>query len=38
MPDAATTVLEGCIFILVLASNSLYGRIRILQSDTAVAK
>jgi simple sugar transport system permease protein len=31
MPDAATAVLEGCIFLLVLASNTLYGRVRFLQ-------
>jgi len=31
MPDAATIVLEGCIFIFVLASNTLYGRLRFLQ-------
>ena len=37
MPDAATTVLEGCIFLVVLASNSLYGRLRILQPRVAVA-
>jgi general nucleoside transport system permease protein len=37
MPDAATTVLEGCIFLLVLASNSLYGRLGFLQAP-AVAQ
>jgi ABC-type uncharacterized transport system permease subunit len=31
MPDAATTVLEGCIFVVVLASNALYGRVKFLQ-------
>jgi simple sugar transport system permease protein len=31
LPDAATTVLEGCIFLTVLASNALYGRVRFLQ-------
>ena len=31
MPDAATTVLEGTIFLVVLASNTLYGRFRFLQ-------
>jgi simple sugar transport system permease protein len=35
MPDAATTVLEGCIFLTVLASNALYGRIRFLQPPRA---
>jgi ABC-type uncharacterized transport system permease subunit len=35
MPDAATTVLEGCIFLLVLASNTLYGRLRFLQPPAA---
>ena len=35
MPDAVTTVLEGAIFIVVLASNSLYGRIRWLQPQRA---
>jgi general nucleoside transport system permease protein len=38
MPDATTTVLEGCIFLSVLASNSLYGRLRVLQPSTAVQK
>jgi simple sugar transport system permease protein len=31
MPDAATLVLEGCIFLFVLASNTVYGRFRVLQ-------
>jgi len=34
MPDAATTVLEGSIFIFVLASNTLYGRLHFLQPTT----
>jgi simple sugar transport system permease protein len=38
MPDAATTVLEGCIFLAVLASNSLYGRLHMLQRGTPVTK
>jgi general nucleoside transport system permease protein len=38
MPDAATTVLEGCMFLLVLASNALYGRLRILQPRLAAAQ
>jgi len=29
LPDAATTVLEGGIFLIVLASNTLYGRVRL---------
>jgi ABC-type uncharacterized transport system permease subunit len=37
MPDAATTVLEGVIFLLVLASNSLYGRLRFLQPPLAAS-
>ena len=35
MPDAATTVLEGCIFVVVLASNAIYGRWRFLQPRLA---
>lgn len=38
MPDAATTVLEGCIFLAVLASNSLYGRLRVLQPSASAGK
>jgi simple sugar transport system permease protein len=38
MPDAATTVLEGCIFLTVLASNALYGRFRILQPRILAAR
>ena len=34
MPDAATIVLEGCIFLMVLASNTLYGRVRMLQASS----
>ncbi|MEO6747999.1 MAG: ABC transporter permease [Casimicrobiaceae bacterium] len=37
MPDAVTTVLEGSIFIVVLASNALYGRLRVLQPRVAAA-
>jgi len=35
MPDAATTVLEGFIFLTVLASNALYGRLPFLQPPGA---
>jgi general nucleoside transport system permease protein len=38
MPDAASTVLEGCIFLAVLGSNSLYGRLRFLQPRSAGIK
>lgn len=38
LPDAATTVLEGFIFLTVLASNSLYGRLPLMRRATAVAK
>jgi simple sugar transport system permease protein len=38
MPDAASTVLEGCIFLAVLASNSLYGRLPFLQPRSAETK
>jgi len=31
MPDATTAVLQGLLFIMVLASNTLYGRFRFLQ-------
>lgn len=31
LPDAATLVLEGLLFVVVLASNTLYGRFRIFQ-------
>lgn len=31
LPDATTAVLQGMLFIMVLASNTLYGRIRFLQ-------
>lgn len=36
MPDATTTVLEGGIFLIVLASNSIYGRFRFLQPNLKV--
>jgi general nucleoside transport system permease protein len=38
LPDATTTVLEGCIFLTVLASNALYGRMRLLQPRLALAQ
>jgi len=31
LPDAATLVLQGILFITVLASNTLYGRLRVFQ-------
>lgn len=31
LPDATTAVLQGMLFVMVLASNTLYGRIRFLQ-------
>jgi simple sugar transport system permease protein len=38
MPDAGTIVLEGCIFLLVLASNTLYGRLRFLQAPSVAGR
>lgn len=35
LPDAATVVLEGLLFLIVLASNTLYGRWRMLRPQTA---
>jgi len=35
LPDATTAVLQGMLFMLVLASNTLYGRIRFLQARGA---
>jgi len=35
LPDAATLVLRGILFVVVLASNSLYGRFRIFQREAA---
>lgn len=32
LPDATTAVLQGMLFVIVLASNTLYGRIRFLQA------
>jgi simple sugar transport system permease protein len=37
MPDAATQVLQGTIFLCVLASNALYGRIRFFREAGAAA-
>lgn len=34
LPDAATLVLRGILFVVVLASNSLYGRFRVFQGRT----
>ena len=31
LPDASVLVLQGIIFLMVLASDALYGRIRIFQ-------
>lgn len=36
LPDAATQVLQGMIFVCVLASNALYGRFKPLQARGAV--
>ena len=35
MPDAATQVLQGMIFLSVLASNTLYGRFKVFQEPEA---
>ncbi len=35
LPDAATGVLQGMLFVVVLASNTLYGRFRIFQAQEA---
>lgn len=35
LPDATTAVLQGMLFMTVLASNTLYGRIRFLQAREA---
>ena len=35
LPDATTAVLQGLLFMLVLASNTLYGRLRFLQARGA---
>jgi general nucleoside transport system permease protein len=37
MPDAATQVLQGIIFLCVLASNTLYGRLRLFREPGAAA-
>jgi simple sugar transport system permease protein len=37
MPDAATQVLQGTIFLCVLASNAMYGRMRIFRGAQAGA-
>lgn len=37
MPDAATQVLQGIIFFCVLASNALYGRIRLFREPAVAA-
>ena len=36
MPDAATQVLQGTIFLCVLASNALYGRFKLFRAPVAV--
>ena len=36
LPDAATQVLQGMIFVCVLASSALYGRFKPLQARGAV--
>ena len=35
LPDATTAVLQGMLFMMVLASNTLYGRFKFLQADKA---
>ncbi len=35
LPDAATGVLQGMLFLVVLASNTLYGRFRVFQAQEA---
>ena len=35
LPDAATGVLQGMLFVVVLASNTLYGRFRVFQAQEA---
>ena len=37
MPDAATQVLQGVIFLCVLASNTLYGRLRLFRERGVAA-
>ncbi|HUL49715.1 MAG TPA: hypothetical protein VLT79_06880, partial [Gemmatimonadales bacterium] len=37
MPDAATQVLQGIIFLCVLASNALYGRLRLFRESSVAA-
>jgi len=37
MPDAATQVLQGIIFLCVLASSAMYGRMRVFRSGHATA-
>jgi len=37
MPDAATQVLQGIIFLCVLASNAFYGRIRLFREPGVAA-
>jgi simple sugar transport system permease protein len=35
LPDAATLVLQGTLFVAVLAANSLYGRLRLFRARTS---
>ena len=35
LPDATTAVLQGMLFMMVLASNTFYGRFKFLQADKA---
>jgi len=35
LPDAATLVLQGMLFVIVLASNTLYGRLKLFRSGGA---
>ena len=37
LPDAATQVLQGMIFLCVLASNALYGRLKVFQERVVAA-
>jgi general nucleoside transport system permease protein len=34
MPDATVLVLQGIIFVVLLTSDTLYGRLKIFQPDT----
>jgi simple sugar transport system permease protein len=35
LPDATTAVLQGMLFVVVLASNALYGRLKLFQAAEA---